>query len=191
MVRSPVATEGSILATNSFVMFCHRFSNLYWAHLRKCLGVWKKTGRTRNYPYSTLVPTHPTFFPARFYPAGNPWFSHNDPYFFNGFCEVKTSYSLDMVLKDLGCLFQPNPDSKKTTSAQIQQSCGKGAHPKGRTVCEYNYIKRENPVLSGKPRLFLKPWKFPGFGWSRYTWIFKRLIYFDLFGCLPIMVETA
>ena len=96
-----------------------------------------------------------------------------------------------MVLKDLGCLFQPNPDSKKITSAQIQQSCGKGAHPKGRTVCEYNFLKRENPVLSGKPRLFLKPWKFSGFGWSRYTWIFKRLIYFDLFGCLPIMVETA
>ena len=24
-----------------------------------------------------------------------------------------------------------------------------------------------------------------------YTWIFKRLIYFDPFGCLPIMVETA
>ena len=24
-----------------------------------------------------------------------------------------------------------------------------------------------------------------------YTWIFKRLIYFDPFGCLPIMVEIA
>ena len=113
MVRSPVATEGSILATNSFVMFCHRFSNLYWAHLRKCLGVWEKAGRTRNYPYSTLVPTHPTFFPARIYPVGNPWFSHNDPYFFNGFCEVKVSYSLDMVLKDLGCLSNPTLTAKK------------------------------------------------------------------------------
>ena len=31
----------------------------------------------------------------------------------------------------------PTLTAKKATSTQIQQSCGKGAHPKGRTVCAY------------------------------------------------------
>ena len=118
-------------------MFCHRFSNLYWAHLRKCLGVWEKAGRTRNYPYSTLVPTHPTFFPTRIYPVGNPWFSHNDPYFLMDFVRSKSVTHLIWFWKIWVAFSNPTLTAKKATSTQIQQSCGKGAHPKGRTVCEY------------------------------------------------------